>query len=733
MFRHPDHLPGEDLKFSIEESLQNLALDAAKIGTMSRDKLRSIYGGKDEMILYWAHHEKLLLIDGKIAFMGGLDLCFGRWDTHQHPIADVHPSDIDETVFPGQDYNNARVLDFQNVSQWEKNQLDRTKTSRMGWSDISICVRGPVIEDLRKHFVERWNFIYEAKYIAKGNPRYTRLALFGTPHSSGGPPSQQLPSSSQGSYQQKPGALVGETTPYYPPPPPHSSQPQAVQPQQSHSQPSWSGQTQAAPYQSSTPSGQSFPPPPPGPPPNLAQSQYPPNLQQSQTGNSPFPSGQTYGQPQYSQPQPPQTQYAQTQLPQSQHGQPQSSQPPYIPSQSPQPHYTQSQPPQSQYSQDQHPHSEQGYSQYGQQGSQPAPAPYFPPPPTQGEQYANDRGISDMPSGSSEYTGTDRGIKDDKERVKGDFSRLESSIRGRLAGQVHQYQDRYLAGRSRPSSPSSGGIECQLVRSCTTWSNGTPTEHSIANAYIAAIRNSQHFIYIENQFFITATSNAQSPVKNLIGAAIVERILRAARAGEKYKIIVVIPSVPGFAGDLKDDAALGTRAIMEYQYNAINRGGHSIMELIAKEGYNPMEYIRFYNLRNYDRINVSRMLAEIERQSGVAYEDARRGHEAIAVAGSEGYLAPATSSRGVDNKTLFNEYQRAAQQVAAGVQSKKDRWDSVSECYMLGGEDIRNVPWDSDTPEIEAFVSEELYIHTKVCGKLSNIFYRRLALTRYRL
>jgi phospholipase D1/2 len=27
---------------------------------------------------YWAHHEKLCVIDETIAFMGGLDACFGR-------------------------------------------------------------------------------------------------------------------------------------------------------------------------------------------------------------------------------------------------------------------------------------------------------------------------------------------------------------------------------------------------------------------------------------------------------------------------------------------------------------------------------------------------------------------------------------------------------------------------------------------------------------------------------
>lgn len=43
------------------------------------------------------------------------------------------------------------------------------------------------------------------------------------------------------------------------------------------------------------------------------------------------------------------------------------------------------------------------------------------------------------------------------------------------------------------------GLHIQMCRSCTTWSSGKPTEHSIANAYIEVITNAQKFIYIENQ------------------------------------------------------------------------------------------------------------------------------------------------------------------------------------------------------------------------------------------
>jgi len=51
-----------------------------------------------------------------------------------------------------------------------------------------------------------------------------------------------------------------------------------------------------------------------------------------------------------------------------------------------------------------------------------------------------------------------------------------------------------------PSGPL-GGMQCQIVRSCTKWSHGVPLEHSIADAYIDVIRKSEHFVYIENQFF----------------------------------------------------------------------------------------------------------------------------------------------------------------------------------------------------------------------------------------
>ncbi|TMS33660.1 hypothetical protein L596_001374 [Steinernema carpocapsae] len=38
---------------------------------------------------FWAHHEKLVVIDQLIAFVGGIDLCYGRWDDNRHVLTDM--------------------------------------------------------------------------------------------------------------------------------------------------------------------------------------------------------------------------------------------------------------------------------------------------------------------------------------------------------------------------------------------------------------------------------------------------------------------------------------------------------------------------------------------------------------------------------------------------------------------------------------------------------------------
>jgi phospholipase D1/2 len=88
----------------------------------------------------WSHHEKVVVVDNHRACIGGLDICFGRWDTQNHPLADAHPTDFSRTLFPGQDYNNARITDFQDVSSYVSETISVLESPRMPWQDVSLLL-----------------------------------------------------------------------------------------------------------------------------------------------------------------------------------------------------------------------------------------------------------------------------------------------------------------------------------------------------------------------------------------------------------------------------------------------------------------------------------------------------------------------------------------------------------------------------------------------------------------
>ena len=76
VFRHPDHSPsGNDIAGDLSQGFKNFSLSTFSLSKLSHDALKSLYGTSDDIVLFWAHHEKLLLVDGRVAFMGGLDAC----------------------------------------------------------------------------------------------------------------------------------------------------------------------------------------------------------------------------------------------------------------------------------------------------------------------------------------------------------------------------------------------------------------------------------------------------------------------------------------------------------------------------------------------------------------------------------------------------------------------------------------------------------------------------------
>lgn len=105
----------------------------------------------------WSHHEKAVIVDRKVALVGGLDLTWGRWDTKNYNLFDVGSQDKG-WFFPGVDYYNPMMKDIQKGRFFQKSLLPNPAiTPRMPWHDVASMLAGPVVKDFVNHFINYWN------------------------------------------------------------------------------------------------------------------------------------------------------------------------------------------------------------------------------------------------------------------------------------------------------------------------------------------------------------------------------------------------------------------------------------------------------------------------------------------------------------------------------------------------------------------------------------------------
>lgn len=105
----------------------------------------------------WTHHQKCVIVDQVIAFCGGLDLAWGRYDTPSHQISDnCHYM----MTWPGNDYYNGSVSGFVKINlklDSFRDGFDRDKFPRMPWHDVHCVAIGKLVKDLSSNFISRWN------------------------------------------------------------------------------------------------------------------------------------------------------------------------------------------------------------------------------------------------------------------------------------------------------------------------------------------------------------------------------------------------------------------------------------------------------------------------------------------------------------------------------------------------------------------------------------------------
>ncbi|KAL0265433.1 UNVERIFIED_CONTAM: hypothetical protein PYX00_010823 [Menopon gallinae] len=106
-----------------------------------------------EGVLYWSHHEKVVVVDQRTAFVGGIDVCLGRYDDTQHRLFEHRSA----AKWPGSDFSNPLHRDFADVRRADQSTIDRRTTPRMPWHDVHCEVGGAAAADVARHFAERWN------------------------------------------------------------------------------------------------------------------------------------------------------------------------------------------------------------------------------------------------------------------------------------------------------------------------------------------------------------------------------------------------------------------------------------------------------------------------------------------------------------------------------------------------------------------------------------------------
>lgn len=129
-------------------------------------------GAEMDPNINFSHHQKFVVVDGKVAFLGGIDLAYGRWET---PAFDVV---IDPIVHVLNDGYNMQVDAARDPNATEKSLMQKQANGRPGfaestykggklldpstqprepWNDVAIQVAGPAAYDVFVNFILRWN------------------------------------------------------------------------------------------------------------------------------------------------------------------------------------------------------------------------------------------------------------------------------------------------------------------------------------------------------------------------------------------------------------------------------------------------------------------------------------------------------------------------------------------------------------------------------------------------
>jgi phospholipase D1/2 len=109
--------------YSLVFALEREWMQRLKFDWMTNDRIRFIFD--DRHPAGGSHHQKLVIVDGAIAFTGGIDLCESRWDDRQHTL--------DQPL-----------------------RVTRYGTQHKPYHDLMAYCAGSIVRDMEALFRERW-------------------------------------------------------------------------------------------------------------------------------------------------------------------------------------------------------------------------------------------------------------------------------------------------------------------------------------------------------------------------------------------------------------------------------------------------------------------------------------------------------------------------------------------------------------------------------------------------
>ncbi len=129
--------------------------------------------------------------------------------------------------------------------------------------------------------------------------------------------------------------------------------------------------------------------------------------------------------------------------------------------------------------------------------------------------------------------------------------------------------------------------------------DGNYFESSIAKCMVQQIRNADHFIYMENQYFLGSAyswyADKDAEANHTIPREITQKILEKIAAGEDFKAYIVIPMFPE-----GDPASVPIQEILHWQWRTMQSMYYRIGQALKDHGLigrrHPTDYLNFYCL-----------------------------------------------------------------------------------------------------------------------------------------